>query len=165
MVAAIDSSLQAYTEALQALHRKSWSKAAQLFTSVVESSDVPEMRERARQYLAACRLQEAQQEAKSGKKAREDEGDPYLRAVFEKNRGDLDAALALCRHGGADQKDERFAYLAASIHAVQGRVDEAAQALTRAVEMSSKNRVHAFHDPDFAELRGNPSFRQIFGLS
>jgi predicted Zn-dependent protease len=165
MVAAVDSSLKAYTEALEALHRKSWAKAAQLFASVVESSDLPEMRERARQYLAACRLQEAQHEAKSGKKSREDEGDSYLRAVVEKNRGDLDAALALCRHGGADQKDERFAYLAASIHAVQGRVDEAAQALSRAVELSSKNRIHAFHDPDFAELRGNPSFRPIFGLS
>jgi len=165
MVAAVDSSLKAYTEALEALHRKSWTKAAQLFASVVESSDLPEMRERARQYLAACRLREAQHEAKSGKKSREDEGDSYLRAVVEKNRGDLDAALALCRHGGADQKDERFAYLAASIHAVQGRVDEAAQALSRAVELSSKNRIHAFHDPDFAELRGNPSFRPIFGLS
>lgn len=166
MVAAVDSSLQAYTEALEALHRKSWAKAAQLFASVVESSDLPEMRERARQYLAACRLQEAQHEAKAGKKPREgDDADPYLRAVVEKNRGDLDAALALCRHGGADQKDERFAYLAASIHAVQGRIDEAAQALSRAVELSSKNRIHAFHDPDFAELRGNPSFRPIFGLS
>jgi len=166
MVAAVDSSLQAYTEALEALHRKSWAKAAQLFASVVESSDLPEMRERARQYLAACRLQEAQHEAKSGKKHRDDgDADPYLRAVVDKNRGDLDAALALCRQGGADQKDERFAYLAASIHAVQGRIDEAAQALSRAVELSSKNRIHAFHDPDFAELRGNPSFRPIFGLS
>ena len=167
MVAAVDSSLKAYTEALEALHRKSWAKAAQLFASVIESSDLPEMRERARQYLAACRLQEAQHEAKSGKTPREDDGDadPYLRAVVEKNRGDLDGALALCRHGGADQKDERFAYLAASIHAVQGRIDEAAQALSRAVELSSKNRIHAFHDPDFAELRKNRDHRALFGLS
>jgi tetratricopeptide (TPR) repeat protein len=168
MASAVDSSLQAYTQAWEALHRKNWSKAAELFATVVESSDLPEVRERARQYLAACRQQEAQQAAaKSGKKPRdeEDEADPYLRAVVEKNRGDLAAALALCRQGGNDQKDERFAYLAASIHALEGRADEAAQVLSRAVELSSKNRIHAFHDPDFAELRGNPSFRQLFGLS
>jgi len=166
MATAVDSSLKAFTQALEALHRKSWSKAAKLFATVVESADLPEVRERARQYLAACRQQEALHEAKTGKQPREDETeDPYLRAVFEKNRGDLAAAFALCRQGGKDQKDERFAYLAASIHAVEGRVDEAAQALGRAVELSAKNRIHAFHDPDFAELRGNPSFRHLFGLA
>jgi len=158
-----DSILQAYSQALEALHRKSWSKAAELFETVVENSDLPEVRERARQYLAACRLQEA----KSGPAGREEteEADPYLRAVYEKNRGDLSAALALCRQGGKDQKDERFAYLAASIHAVEERTEEAAQVLSRAVELSSKNRIHAFHDPDFAALRGNPSFRHLFGLA
>src|SRR5436305_8986111 len=169
MASAADSSLQAYTQALEALHRKSWSKAAQLCATVVESSALPEVRERARQSLAACHQQEAQQQAereeKSGKKPPEDEADSYLRAVVEKNRGDLAAALALCRQGGNDQKDERFAYLAASIHALEGRADEAAQVLSRAVELSAKNRIHAFHDPDFAELRGNPSFRQLIGLS
>jgi hypothetical protein len=160
MVSAVDSSLQAYSQALEALHRKSWSQAAELFETVVESSDTPEIRERARQYLAACRLQEA----KSGH-SRDDEADPYLRAVYEKNRGDLSAALALCRQAGNDQKDERFAYLAASIHALEERPEEAAKVLSRAVELSAKNRIYAFHDPDFAELRGNPSFRHLFELS
>jgi tetratricopeptide (TPR) repeat protein len=156
--------LNAYQQALEAFHRKSWSKAADLFTSVVESSDLPELRARARQYLAACRQQLAQQEAKKPG-AKDDGTDPYLRAVIEKNRGDLDAALAIARRDGNDQKDERFAYLAASVHALEGRVDEAAEALSRAVELSSKNRIHAFHDPDFAELRGNPGLRHLFGLS
>ena len=165
MVSAVDSSLQAYSQALEALHRKSWSKAAALFETVVESSDMPEVRERARQYLAACRLQEAKSGQGSQETEETEEADLYLRAVYEKNRGDLSAALALCRQGGKDQKDERFAYLAASIHAVEERTEEAAQVLSRAVELSSRNRIHAFHDPDFAELRGNPSFRHLFGLS
>ena len=158
MSTAVDSSLQAYTKALEALHKKSWSKAAQLFETVVEKSDMPEVRERARQYLAACRLQEA----KAGK-PREEEADPFLRAVYEKNRGDLGTALSLCRPN--EQKDDRFAYLVASIHAVEGRIEEAVQALAKAVELNPRNRIHAFHDPDFAELRGNPSFRHLFGLS
>jgi tetratricopeptide (TPR) repeat protein len=165
MASAVDTSLKAYTQAVEALHRKSWSKAAKLFATVVESSDLPEVRERARQYLAACQQQEALHEAKTAKKPPGDEADPYLRAVVAKNQGDLAAAFAACRQGGRDQKDERFAYLAASIHAVEGRVEEAAQALSRAVELNAKNRIHAFHDPDFAELRGNPSFRHLFGLS
>jgi phytoene/squalene synthetase len=163
MVSGADSILQAYGQALEALHRKSWSKAAELFETVVGNSDMPEVRERARQYLAACRLQEAKSDPPHGEAA--EETDTYLRAVYEKNRGDLSAALALCRQGGKDQQDERFAYLAASIHAVEARTEEAAKVLSRAVELSSRNRIHAFHDPDFAELRGHPSFRHLFGLS
>jgi len=162
MVAVAASELKEYKQAIEALHRKSWSKAAKLFAAVAEKTDLPEVRARALQYLAACR----QQEAKTGAAPREDAvSDPFLSAVFEKNRGDLDASLAIARRDGKDQKDERFAYLVASIHALQGRVDDAAKALSRAVELSAKNRIHAFHDPDFAELRGNPSFRHLFGLS
>jgi len=156
----VDPVLAKFNKALETLHDKSWAKAAQLFESVVQESDVPELRERARQYLSACRLQE--QKAK-GDAPTADE-DPYLRAVYEKNRGNYAAALELIKKNGGE-KDERFTYLAASIHAAEGRKDEAAKALTRAVELNAKNRVHAFHDPDFAELRRDPEHRQIFGLS
>jgi tetratricopeptide (TPR) repeat protein len=157
---AVDPVLETFHQALQALHAKSWAKAAGLFEGVVKDSDVPELRERARQYLSACRLQE--QKAK-GEAPSPDE-DPYLRAVVEKNRGNYAAALDLVKKNGGE-KDERFAYLAASIHAAEGRKDEAAKSLIRAVELNAKNRVHAFHDPDFADLRRDPEHRQLFGLS
>lgn len=160
MVQTADSEIKAYTQALEAFHKKSWAKAAKLFENLIESSDTPELRERARQYLAACRQHTEKAAAGQG-----DDADPFLRAVVEKNRGNLAAALEMCRKGGADQKDERFAYLAASIHAVEGRIDEAAKALARAVELNPKNRIHAFHDLDFAELRSNPGHRHLFGLS
>ena len=156
----VDPVLAKFNKALETLHGRSWAKAAQLFEGVIQESDVPELRERARQYLAACRLQE--QKAQGDVPA--DDEDPYLRAVFEKNRGNYAAALDLVKKNGGE-KDERFAYLAASIHAAEGRKDEAAKALTRAVELNAKNRVHAFHDPDFAELRRDPEHRQLFGLS
>ena len=161
MATAADPVLKTYTQALEALHKKSWPKAAKLFESVIEGTDVPEIRERARQYLSACRqhLEEKSDPAPAG------DSDPFLQALFEKNRGNLSAALEACRQGGRDQKDERFAYLAASIHAAEGRTDEAAKVLARAIELNSKNRIHAFHDSDFAELRGNPNHRQLFGLS
>ena len=122
------------------------------------------MKDRARQFLLVSRQK---LEAGGGKPAQDAaETDPYLLAVYEKNRGNLEGALEMSRKGGRDQKDERFAYLAASIHAAEDRLDEAVQALTKAVELNPKNRIHAFHDPDFAELRKNrDQQRALFGLS
>ena len=156
-----DPVLKTFTQALEALHKKSWAKAAKLFENVIESTDLPEVRARAQQYLAACRQHLEEKDAP----APPVDDDPFLHALFEKNRGNLAAALEACKQGGRDQKDERFAYLAASIHASEGRTDEAAKVLARAIELNSKNRIHAFHDSDFAELRGHPNHRQLFGLS
>ncbi|HEY4593589.1 MAG TPA: hypothetical protein VIJ61_14335, partial [Thermoanaerobaculia bacterium] len=100
-----------------------------------------------------------------GKGAKSPEPVPYLQAVYERNRGDLKAALDIAQKGGRDQKDERFAYLAASIHAVENRLEDAVQALAKAVELNPKNRIHAFHDADFAELRKNRDQRHLFGLT
>jgi tetratricopeptide (TPR) repeat protein len=155
--AAIDPALDAFTKALDAFHKKDWAKAAELLESVLAESDRPDLSARARQYLTSSR--------QKLDTAKEEEGDPFLRAVIEKNRGGAAAALELCRQGGRDQKDERFAYLTASIHAAEGRTEEAAQALSRAIDLNPKNRVHAFHDPDFAELRKDRDHRQLFGLS
>jgi tetratricopeptide (TPR) repeat protein len=157
-----DPALDALTEGLAALQAKSWAKAVERFEVVVRESDRPEVRDRARQYLAASRKAQGGEGEKSAKGA---EPDPYLLAVYEKNRGNLKEALEISRKGGRDQKDERFAYLMASVHAIEGRWDEATQALTKAIELNPKNRVHAFHDPDLAELRKNRDLRPIFGLS
>lgn len=155
-----DPALDALTEGLQALQRKDWPKAAELFESALAQSDRSDLSARARQFLASARQQMAEKPT-----AKEESGDPFLRAVFEKNRGGLAAALDLCRQEGREQKDERFAYLAASIHAVEGRLEEAVQALSRAIELNPRNRVHAYHDPDFADLRRDRDHRQLFGLS
>ena len=160
----IDPALDAFTRALDAFHKKDWAKATELLESVLAESDRPDLSARARQYLVSSR-QKLEETAGAKGKAKGEDGDPFLRAVIEKNRGDAAAALELCRQGGRDQKDERFAYLAASIHAAEGRTEEAVQGLSRAIELNPKNRVHAFHDPDFAELRKDRDHRQLFGLS
>jgi tetratricopeptide (TPR) repeat protein len=161
-----DPSLEALTQGLAALQAKDWAKAVGHFERAVEQSDQSEVKDRARQFLTVSRQRAQGAEAKTaGAKGAGEESDPYLQAVYEKNRGNLQAALEISRKGGQDQKDERFAYLAASIHAVESRWDDATQALTRAVELNPKNRIHAFHDPDFAELRKNRDLRPLFGLS
>jgi tetratricopeptide (TPR) repeat protein len=159
-----DPSLDALTAGLSALQAKDWKKAVALFEQAVETSDRPEVKDRARQFLHVSRQK---QEAAGSKPAQDAaEADPYLLAVYEKNRGNLAGALEMSRKGGRDQKDERFAYLTASIHAAEDRLEEAVQALSRAIELNPKNRIHAFHDPDFAELRKNrDQQRALFGLS
>jgi|SRR5882757_5608352 len=152
-----DPALDALTQGLAALQAKDWKRAVESFEQAVELSDRTEVEDRARQFLNVSRQKAGGDQSP--------ESDPYLQALYEKNRGNLAEALEISRKGGRDQKDERFAYLAASIHAVEDRLDEAAEVLARAVELNPKNRIHAFHDPDFAELRKNRDLRPLFGLA
>jgi tetratricopeptide (TPR) repeat protein len=163
-VGGTDPALEALSQGLAALQAKDWAKAVEHFERAVEQSDQSEVKDRAKQFLTVSRQRAQGSESKPGAAA-EDPDSSYLQAVYEKNRGNLTEALEISREGGRDQKDERFAYLTASIHAVESRWDDAAQALTRAVELNPKNRIHAFHDPDFAELRKNRDLRPLFGLS
>jgi tetratricopeptide (TPR) repeat protein len=157
-----DPALDHLAQGLSALQAKDWKKAVAHLEQAIEAADRPDLRDRARQFLSAARQKGGSMD---GKAAKSPEADPFLEAVYEKNRGDLKAALAIAQKGGRDQKDERFAYLVASIHAVENRLDEAAEALAKAVELNPKNRIHAFHDADFAELKKNRDQRHLFGLS
>lgn len=145
--------LETYEKALQALYGGKPADAEKLLTKVIEECDQPELTERARQLLTAARV-------------RKDDGpetdDPFLLAVYEKNRGNYSEALEIAKQGGRSAKDERFAYLEASIHALEDRLDDAAGALDKAIELNRKNRVHAFHDPDFAALRESGEHSDVF---
>ena len=100
--AGADPALDALAQGLAALQAKNWAKAVERFEEAVRESDRPEVRDRARQYLMASR-----QKAGGEKPAKDAEADPYLLAVYEKNRGNLKEALEISRKGGRDQKDER----------------------------------------------------------
>jgi tetratricopeptide (TPR) repeat protein len=159
-----DPAFALYGEGLQALDRKDWAGGIKLLQKVIEVSDLADLTARARQYLAAAEKRVAAAAVTAADTAAEGD-DPYLQALVEKNRGNFKTALDLSRKGGRDKKDERFAYLVASIHAAESRTEEAAQALSQAVELNAKNRIHAFHDADFAELKKNRDYRHLFGLS
>lgn len=165
---AVDPMIEMYAQGLAALQQKKYAKASELLEKVLAESDRLDLRDRARQLLAASREKAAEETGGKAKdKTREgaspEESDPFLQAVFEKNRGNHAAALEIARQH--EQKDERFAYLVAAIHAAENRLDEAARALGHAAELNPKNRIHAYHDSDFAELRKNKDYRHVFGLS
>jgi|CXWL01.1.fsa_nt_gi tetratricopeptide (TPR) repeat protein len=147
--------LEIYESALQALHRGRLAEAEGLFARVANDCDQPELAHRARQFQSVCRRDTGATEPLGG-------DDPYLLAVYEKNRGNLARALELARTGSRDDQDERFAYLVASIHALAARATEAKQALGKAIDMNRKNRVYAYHDPDFAALRESEDFAPLF---
>lgn len=145
-----DPMIKVYEKALKALGQGKTAGAAKLFDQVATESDRPGLADRARRYLAVCRPQKV-----SGP------DDPFLEAVFERNRGRLDEALDLCVRGGRQGKDDRFAYLAASIHAIKGDHEKALSVLTTAIELNPKNRIHAYYDPDFESLRSEPEFEGL----
>lgn len=148
-----DPALEHYEKALQALYKHKWREAEKLLQQVVEETDQMELGARARQFLEVCRTQTRGGEMEDG-------DDRYLRAVFLKNQGRLAEALEIAAGGGDD--DERYVYLTASIHAVANRLEEAERALLKAVELNPRNRVHAFHDPDFAALRQSEKLAHLF---
>lgn len=149
-----DPAVEAFEGAVKDLYQGKLEEAGRKFETLA-ATDLPELAASARQYLAVVRARMAKAPAPR-------EGDPYVEAVVLKNKGHLSEALELCRANG--NRDDRFLYLAASIHALLDRPSEAVQVLSQAIAANPVNRVHAFHDPDFAELRQRSELAGIFGL-
>jgi len=148
-----------YFEAgLTAMHEGRWGDAIARFEQVAAESDLLDLSGRARQFLAICRQR---QSPGDGMAARED---PFLLAVFHKNQGRYEEALKICHGNAGSEQDERFVYMQASLHCLVGDPEKAASMLEQAIRLNSENRVHAFHDPDFAGLRKRQDYAYLFGL-
>jgi tetratricopeptide (TPR) repeat protein len=144
--------LEDFGKALELLYGNEYAAAAELLEKVIANADSDQLADRARQHLEICRSRTA---------AETEQGDPYLRAVFEKNNGNLEQALKLCRQQKPAAGDERYAYLMASIRALAGDEDEALGLLEKAIRLEPKNRVYAYHDPDFEMLHARDEFTQL----
>ncbi len=149
---AAEAALADFGKALDLLHGGKYPQAGDLLEQVAGTAEDIQLADRARQHLKICRSRGAEDT---------ENGDPYLRAVFEKNNGNLEQALELCRQQEAEDGDERYAYLMASIQALAGVDDEALGLLEAAIRLEPRNRVYAFHDPDFETLRGHEEFAQL----
>lgn len=145
---AVDIGLDVFTEGVELLGKNDLEGAAAKFEQVIAETDGRHLRDRARQYLAACH------------RRKEDAGtdDPYLAAVYRKNQGRLEEALELCAKGDGSEK---FVYLEASLKCLSGEEEEALSLLEKAIELDPKSRVHAFHDSDFENLHGTESFTAL----
>ncbi len=153
---AAEVALEDFGQALELLHGGKYTQAAEILERIAADAESMQLADRARQHLAICRSQTSEDTAN---------GDPYLRAVFEKNKGNLEQALELCREQKAADGDERYTYLMASIQALAGADDEALGSLEAAIRLEPKNRIHAYHDPDFETLRGHEEFAELVQAS
>jgi len=147
--------LELFERALKALHASKWKQAVEGFERTIAESDQPDLINRARRYLSIAR------ERLEGSPATHAD-DPYLQAVFERNRGNFDAALAIASAGGRRSKDARYAYLVASIYVARGELEQAAEFLDIAIGLDPMSRIHALNDADFAELRAAPEHAALF---
>jgi tetratricopeptide (TPR) repeat protein len=140
--AAVTDTVEHYQQGMAALYAGEWERAATLLDGVAVEGH-GELMARARQFAAVARqrLTAAPSE------------DPWLRAVYEKNRGRYGEALALCSQDGRSENDSRFAYLAAVLHTLEGDLERGRQHLDRAIALDPHNRAHALHDPDLRPLR------------
>lgn len=144
-----------FERGLKAFEKGKYTEAEKYFQRVIDETGEIDLAARARRYLKIS-------QSKTAKKKRKPAKDPFLEAVYQRNRGNLDQALEICSRGGRQGKDERFAYLAASIYALMDDVENAVKYLEIAIDLNPKNRIHAFHDQDFEILRSDPDHKQLF---
>lgn len=144
--------LERYQLGMAALYGKKWKEAEKILSEVAAKTSQPEVAARASQFAETARGH-----------APDDGGeDPYLRAVYDKNRGAFEAALAACKDVGRGDKDGRFAYLAAAVECLRGDLEASGKRLGRAFELDSSHRAFARRDPDLEALRQSAGHRHLF---
>lgn len=148
--------LELFERALKALHAGRFAQSAVGFRKVFEESDQPDLMNRARRYLTIAEERAGRSDEKISAQ------DPYLQAVYERNRGNFAEALAISSAGGRRSKDPRFAYLVSSIHVAQGELSSAAEYLATAIELDPMSRIHAVNDADFEELKASAEHANLF---
>ena len=84
-----DPLLGVYERGLKAMHRGNWREAAKSFERVVEESRETDLMGRARRNLRTCM-------EKLGKGGAKQDDDPFLTAVYERNRGNYEKSQAIC---------------------------------------------------------------------
>ena len=147
-----DAAIKVYEEGLRLFFAHEWQKAEAHLSKVIDEAEFNQLADRARQFRAICLAKLAQEEPVDN---------PYLEAIALKNHQRVDAALAVVKSHGDTTTDERWAYLAASLNALAGHDEEALALLAKAIELEPKNRVHAYHDPDFQSLRYRDGFSSL----
>jgi len=156
LVAPSSPSLALYGKAMASLQKGDFEAALKKFEHVTASSEAePVLADRARVYVDFCR-----------RKADEERGhkkieDLYTSAVFEKNRGELDASLDLIRRSLKKGDDEKVHHLAASIHALRGNETDALEHLKRALKKNPALIFQVRNDPDFVSIKESIGYRKL----
>lgn len=154
--------LAAYGQAMKEFHKGDFDKAADSLTDFIEKYPAErELIDRARIYSELCRNRD-----KKERMSLKTVDDYYFYAVYKINQGDHEGALKLLEKALDMKADEgRIQYLMADIHSVLGRIDEALEALKKAVLKDKHYRILAQNEIDFEPLWEDKRFKALFRAS
>ncbi len=144
-----------YEKGLKSLQRKNYAAAAKAFRQLVDQfPEERELHERARLYLNVC-------EKECGPKAKppRNVNERVLAATLALNRRCPEEAVSLLRNSASSHpKDDRLQYLLALAHALRNDAETAASHLSKAIALNPENRIQAFQESDFDDIRTTEPF-------
>ena len=152
------AAVRLYEQALEALQRRSFQKAAANFRQLIEEfPEERELHERCQLYLKVCE-RESEPPAAPPQTLEE----RVYAATLALNAGARDEALRhLAAAGEQDPASDHVQYMLAVARALGGETDAAVEHLRRAIELNSDNRLLAIQEPDFDPLRSEAVFQNV----
>jgi Tfp pilus assembly protein PilF len=155
---AYEAALAEYNKGIEALRREDYGSARELFEAVrVQAKSEPELGDRATTYARICERKLAPASGDAP-----DSAEMYRTAVFLLNSGDVDEALTLLNRALVeDPMSVDVLYVRACAWALKGAAEKAVGDLRQAMAVDPKVRFQAVNDPDFENIREEPSFIDI----
>lgn len=154
--------LSAYGQAMKEFHKGDFDKAVGSLEDFIEKYPAEgELVDRARMYIQLCKNRD-----KKERLTLKTVDDYYFFAVYKINQGDPEGALKLLEKAAEQKADEgRIQYLIADIQAGLGRVEEALEALKKAVQKDKQYRILAQNEVDFEPLWEDKRFKALTRVS
>jgi predicted Zn-dependent protease len=150
--------LSAYGQAMKEFHKRDFDKAVDSLSDFIEKYPAErELVDRARIYIELSKNRE-----KKDRMTLKTADDYYFYAVYKLNQGDHEGALKLLEKA-LDQKAEegRVQYLMADILALTGRIEDALEALKKAIQKDKQYRILAQNEVDFEPLWEDKRFKAL----
>ena len=156
--------LSAYTDAMKEFHKGRFEKASDLLHTVIEKhSSEREFADRAKMYLSVCDAQLKETREVPVPKTYEDF---CHSAVYQMNLGRHDEALKLLEKAlKLKPEDAVVHYLTAAILARTEKLEEAFEALKKAIQIDKFYKLLAQNEADFAPLWEDKKFRLLTRLT
>ncbi|MBN2207201.1 MAG: tetratricopeptide repeat protein [Candidatus Aminicenantes bacterium] len=143
---------------MKEFHKREFDKAVESLESFIEKHPAErEFVDRARMYIELCKSLQ-----KKERVTLKTVDDYFFYAVYKLNQGDHEGALKVLEKAVEQKADEgRIQYLIADIQAGLGRVEEALEALKKAIQKDKQYRILAQNEVDFEPLWEDKRFKAL----
>ncbi|MCP3977752.1 MAG: tetratricopeptide repeat protein [bacterium] len=150
--------LAQFEAALSLLNKNDYEAARESFEAVAENNpDEAVLCQRSRAYAAICKAKLAPEPAPP-----ETVEDSYHRGVILINDGDADGAIRVLDHAlQSDPNSPKLLYARSTAWALKGNAEAAVGDLRQAIAGDAQYRFQAPNEPDFENIREEPSFIDV----